>query len=363
LAVSPNSFQIGAQVELLMDADAFNVYGWLGFDALIIFSPFSFVVDFTAGLALRSGTSTIMGISVTGTLSGPTPWHADGEAHVSILFFDLSVHVSVTIGSAQSNPLPAVNAWVPLLAAIQAQGNWSGALPAGAPQVASLVPPEGAAAPVLVDPAGALTFHETVLPLNQPLTLFGEATLASQSEFDLGALTVGSAAVAYTTITGEFAPGQFEQLSDADKLSLPSFEPMTAGFAAGDNLVAFGKQYDVDIEYETLIVDSVTATRTGVRYPLPLASAVGMVRTGAAARGPLFTTGIHASNPPAGTVPLVTLSSEQYVIAGVDDLSVRADIAAPATKSAAWAALARHLAANPGDRGTLQIVPVYELAA
>jgi hypothetical protein len=363
LAVSSNSFQIGAQVELLMNADAFNVYGWLGFDALIIFSPFSFVVDFTAGLALRSGTSTIMGISVTGTLSGPTPWHADGEAHVSILFFDLSVHVSVTIGSAQSNPLPAVNAWVPLLAAIQAQGNWSGTLPAGAPQVASLVPAEGATAPVLVDPAGVLTFRETVLPLNQPLTQFGEATLASQSEFDLGSLTIGSAAVAYATTTGEFSPGQFEQLSDADKLSLPSFEPMTAGFTAGDSLVAFGKQYDVDIEYETLIVDSVTATRVGVRYPLPLASAVRMARTGAAARGALFTTGIHASNPPAGTAPLVTLSAEQYVIAGVDDLAMRADIAAPATKSAALSALNRHLAVNPGDRGTLQIVPMYELAA
>ncbi len=363
LAVSSNSFQIGAQVELLMDADAFNVYGWLGFDALIIFSPFSFVVDFTAGLALRSGTSTIMGISVTGTLSGPTPWHADGEAHVSILFFDLSVHVSVTIGNAQSNPLPSANAWVPLLAAIQAQGNWSGALPPGAPQVASLVPPEGAAAPVLIDPAGALTFRETVLPLNQPLTQFGEATLASQSEFDLGTLTVGSATVPYATITGEFAPGQFEQLSDADKLSLPSFEPMTAGFTAGDSLVAFGKQYDVDIEYETLIVDSVTATRAGPRYPLPLASTLGMARTGAAARGALFTTGIRASNPPAGTAPLVTLAAEQYVIAGVEGLAVRADIAAPTTKTATLAALTRHLAANPGDQGTLQIVPLYELAA
>jgi hypothetical protein len=304
-----------------------------------------------------------MGISVAGTLSGPTPWHADGEAHVSILFFDLSVHVSVTIGNAQSNPLPAVNAWVPLLAAIQAQGNWSGALPAGAPQVASLVPPEGAAAPVLVDPAGALTFREKVLPLNQRLTLFGEATLESQSEFDLGTLTVGNARVAYTTITGEFAPGQFEQLSEADKLSLPSFEPMIAGFTAGDSLVGFGKQYDVDIEYETLIVDSVTATRPGLRYPLPLASVLGMARTGAAARGALFTTGIHASNLAAGTAPIVTLEVEQYVIAGVDDLKVRADIAAPATKSAALSALARHLASNPSDRGTLQIVPVYELAA
>lgn len=364
LAVSSNTFQIGAHVEALLDAHAFNVYGWLGFDALIIFSPFSFVVDFTAGLALRSGTSTIMGISVTGTLSGPAPWHIDGDAHVSILFFDISVHVSVTIGDPQSNPLPAVNVWVPLLAAIQAQGNWSGTLPPGAPQVVALVPPEGASAPVLIDPAGTLTFRQKVVPLDQPITKFGEASPDQQSEFDLGALIIGTTATPYATITDEFARGQFEQLSDADKLSIPSFEPMVAGFTVGDSAIAFGKQYDVDIQFETLIVDSVTAPiRSGVRYPLLRSAVLAMARSGAAARGALFTTGIHASDPPAGTPPLVGLSAETYVIAGVDDLAARPDLSAPASKGSALAALNRHLAANPGDRGTLQIVPVHELAA
>ena len=146
LAVSSNTFQIGAHIEALLNAGSFNVYGWLGFDALIIFSPFSFIVDFTAGLALRSGTSTIMGITVDGTLSGPTPWHVEGDAHVSLLFFDVSVHVSVTIGNAQSNPLPLANAWTPLAAAIATAANWTGAVPPGAPQVVSLAPPSDAAA-------------------------------------------------------------------------------------------------------------------------------------------------------------------------------------------------------------------------
>jgi hypothetical protein len=51
------------------------------------------------------------------------------------------------------------------------------------------------------------------------------------------------------------------------------------------------------------------------------------------------------------------------VIAGVDDLAARTDIVAPSTKGAAFAALARHLSANPTDRGTLQVVPVHELVA
>jgi hypothetical protein len=363
LAVSSNSFQVGAHVELLLDADVFNVYGWLGFDALIVFSPFSFVVDFNAGLALRSGSSTIMGISVSGVLSGPTPWHAEGDASISILFFDISVHVSATIGPAQSNPLPSKNAWIPLAAAIQAQGNWSGSLPPGAPQVVTLLPPDKTA-PVLIDPAGALTFRQKVLPLNQPITKFGEATPDQQSEFDLGTVTLGGVATPYTAVNDEFSRGQFEQLADGDKLSIASFEPMIAGFVVSDSAIAFGKQYDVDIEFETKIVDSVSArSRFGRRYGLKRMSVLAMARSGSAATGALFTTGIHASDPMPGTPPLVALGAEQYVIAGVDDLAMRADITAPVTKGAALSALARHLSANPSARGTLQVVPTHELVA
>lgn len=362
LAVTSNSFQLGAKLEIYIGADAFNVYGWLGFDALIIFSPFSFIVDFTAGLALRAGTSTIMGISVNGTLSGPTPWHAEGEAHVTILFFDIGVHVSVTVGDAQSNPVQPVNAWTPLAAAIQAQGNWSGALPPGAPRVAALAPPEKDAAPVLVDPAGTLTFRQKVLPLNQAITKFGEAAPDQQGEFDLTGVTLGGADTPFTTINDEFAPGQFQKLSDADKLSLPSFEPMTAGFTVSDAAVDFGKQYDVDVEFETFIVDSPSVSRRANRYPLLRGHLVAMARAGAAARGDLFTTGLHGSDPAPGTPSKVTLDAETYVIAGVDDLGVRSDISGPTTKSAAFAALAKHVAANPAERGALQVVPEHELA-
>jgi hypothetical protein len=365
LAVSSNTFQLGAKVEMYLGAGSLNVYGWMGFDALIIFSPFSFVVEFTAGLALRSGTSTIMGITVDGKLSGPTPWHAEGAAHVSILFFDVSVHVSVTIGDGQSNPLPTTNVWTPLAAAIALAANWSGALPAGAPQVATLAPPEGTAAPVLIDPAGTLTFRQKVVPLNQAITLFGEGTLQGQSEFDLGVVTLGGVGTPYTVVTEEFAPGQFQNLSDSDKLSAPSFEPMPAGFSVSDGAVTFGKQYDVDIEFETFIVDSVTArSRPGVRYGLTRVATLAMAKSGAAARGALFTTGIHASDPAPGTPPLVALTgAETYVIAGIDDLTVRADLTAPASKGAVMAALARHIAEAPEDEGILQVVPVHELAA
>lgn len=361
LAVTSNSFQLGAHLEIYIGVSSFNIYGWLGFDALIIFSPFSFIVDFTAGLALRSGTSTIMGISVAGSLSGPTPWHVEGEAHFSILFFDIGVHVSATIGNAQANPRPAINAWTPLLAAIQAQGNWNGALPAGAPQVVTLAPPERSAAPVLIDPAGTLTFRQKVVPLDQAITKFGEATPDQQAEFDLTAVTLGGTNTAFSSVDDEFAPGQFRQLSDGDKLSLPSFEPMVSGFAVSDGAVDFGKQYDVDIVIETVIVDSPKKSRLAPNYALLRGHVVAMSRAGAAARGALFTTGIHGSDPAPGAQQLVAIDAEQYVVAGVDAMDARTDISGPASKGAVYAALAAHLAANPADDGRLQVIPMYEL--
>jgi hypothetical protein len=363
LAVTSNTFQIGAHLELYAGSGSFNVYGWLGFDALIIFSPFSFIVDFTAGLALRAGTSVIAGISVVGKLSGPTPWHVEGEAHFSVLFFDISIHVSVTWGESQTNPLPSTNAWTPLGAALQAQGSWSGALTPGTPQVVGLSAPEGTAAPVLIEPSGVLTLRQKVLPLDQKLTKFGEAVPDQQDEFDLTAVTLGGNPTPYTTITDLFARGQFAMLSDADKLSLPSFEPMIAGCTVGDQQVAVGTAYQVDIEFETFIVDSVTApARNAPRYPLKRAQLMAMSQTGAAARSTLRSAGLGKFAPDPRAPALVGLDDEQYVIAGTDDLHQRNDISPPTTKGGAFAALSSHLANHPEDGGRLQVVPLYELA-
>jgi hypothetical protein len=363
LAVTPNSFQMGAHLEIYIGAGSFTIDGWLGFDTLLIFSPFSLEVDFSAGLALKSGNSTLMGITVDGKLTGPTPWHAEGNANISVLFFSLSVHVSVSIGDPQSNPIPQINPWTPLLAAIKAQGNWSGALPSATPAVAKYSSPEKADAPVLIDPAGALTFRQKVLPLNQIIAKFGNATPDQQTEFNLSGVTIGGATAAFANVADEFSPGQFANLSDGDKLSLPSFEPMVAGFTVSDGAVAFGKQYDVDIEFETIIIDTPVLSRFVGRKSLVRSAAIAMCRAGAAANGSLYTKGLHASEPDPRDARLVSLDAEQYVIGGVDDMQVRSNISAPTTKSAAFAALARHVAANPDQQGQLQVIPAYELLA
>ena len=69
--------------------------------AALAISPF--IVDFTAGIALRSGESVIMGISVAGTLSGPTPWHIAGSFSFDVLFWSVSESFSTTFGESARN--------------------------------------------------------------------------------------------------------------------------------------------------------------------------------------------------------------------------------------------------------------------
>jgi hypothetical protein len=82
-AVTSNTVQFGARAELYAEACGFNVYGYIGFDALFQFSPFYFIISFEAGFALRMGTSVICGISVSGSLAGPTPWDVKGDASIT----------------------------------------------------------------------------------------------------------------------------------------------------------------------------------------------------------------------------------------------------------------------------------------
>ena len=363
-AITSNSFQFGAKAELYAGVSAFNVYGWLGFDALFIFKPFSFIIDFTAGLALRSGDSTLLGISVDGTLSGPTPWHVDGDAHVTLLFFDISVHVSVTWGDSNQVQAPPVDAWPQLQAALQNIQNWSGSLPSGVPEPVTLSTPTADTTQIYVDPSGVLTMRERVLPLNQTLTKFGEAVPGPQTTFTLDGVQLGSQSAAFSLVTDKFAPGQFEDMSDQDKLSRPSFDDGVAGFSVGAGQLSFGQQFGLDLQYADIYIDDKHSPPPIKRIYTPAAAQqLAWATSNGAASSPLRAAAMGKYAPPAAAAQLVTLLPEQFIVANTTDLTQRSDITGPVSKGEAYRALASHLANNPSEEGQLQVMPLHELAA
>jgi hypothetical protein len=363
-AVTSNSLQFGALAEVYAEAGGFNIYGWLGFDALLIFVPLSFTVDISAGVALRRGTSTIAGIKLHGTLSGPRPWHIEGEACLSVLFFDVCVPVNKSFGEDQHVSIPPVDPWPDLRDALQNSQNWNAVLPSGVARAVSLVAASDSTL-VLLDPVGGAEVREKVLPLNRPITKVGEATPLGPNEYDVTGVQVGAhAAATWGTTTDFFARANFEDLTDAEKLSIPSFERMDAGVGIASSAVNVGSGINMNVTYETLIIDldSPWATRPSPRFPLRQSALLAMVRGGAAARSSFRNTGDAKF---AGATPQsAILGDEGFVIASTADLTVSGAFGGgqPMTKGDANLALKLHLADHPEDRALLQVIALHEAA-
>ncbi|HSK62181.1 MAG TPA: DUF6603 domain-containing protein, partial [Pyrinomonadaceae bacterium] len=165
-AVTSNTAQFGAKLELYAAAWKFNVYGFLSFDVLFQFNPFYFVAEITAMLALRIGSSSIASLKLTLTLEGPTPWKAAGSAQFKICwFFTLKVRFNKTFGEARNTTLPDVTV-LPLLAeALRANDNWEGELPSSRHRLESVREAAELTTRLVVHPVGTLKVSQKVVPL------------------------------------------------------------------------------------------------------------------------------------------------------------------------------------------------------
>jgi len=365
-AVTSNTAQVGAQLELRV-GDGAGLHGWLGFDALFVFDPFSFVVDISAGVDLVVGGSTVMTIHLNATLSGPTPWHANGNASIDCFFFSISVPFDVRWGSDEGVSLPAVDVRTPLIAALGDTRNWTAAAPADRELAATLravTPPKISGTDsqvILAHPFSRLAVRERLVPLDVRVDKFGNAAPAKWNQFRIVSGQLNSATVTPDNVQDYFARAQFIDMSNDEKLSRPSFELLDAGAAFGSNDVKPGASSPLEVRYETLIIDDpLLPSRRGPLYRLGENRFFSQLPIGAAGRSKVWTTGARKYVEPA-TISAVNIRQPSYVIAGTDDLAPRDDLLAAATsRLEAEQRLADHLAANPADRGTLQVVPAQE---
>ncbi len=364
-AVTSNSAQVGASAELYAEAAGFNVHGWVGFDAIFIFTPFSFRTDISAGVAFRRGNSTMATVHLDATLTGPSPFHAWGEACLSLLFFDACVPFDATFGPTQQIEPPARDPWDVLEPAVRDPRNWSVELPPGARTVVALRKPAPDSTLVLLDPAGSATFRQKVVPLNFAIDKFGEATPTGPGHYDVSSVRVENVALAgneRTSVQDMFARGQYRKMSDQEKLSIPSFEPLDSGIRIAERGVSRGQPLGRDVQYETVIIDSEWESRTDPkRYHPTRDHQIAMLGASAKVRSLIENTGYAKFGPAPNSDPQFQLDDEQYQIVLTDDLSPDgAILSAPTTQGRARDALQAHLAKNPQDRGKYQVVPTHE---
>lgn len=253
LALTSNTAQFGARVDLHVQAAGFTLDAYLYFDALFQFSPFAFWVDVGAMAALKYKGHSLVGVKFDMSLSGPTPWRVRGTATFEILCFDVTVDFDHTFGRREAPPPPAVAHVRPmLLEALRDVRNWSGVVQAH--PLVTLRDVAGMGEQLLVHPLSALTVSQRVAPLGTKIDRFGNAAPADGDLFTLEVVGADGD-LRVTPVTDQFAPAQFRDMSDAEKLAGPAFVAMQSGLtlAADEIDFPYDPALDVDMTYETAV--------------------------------------------------------------------------------------------------------------
>jgi hypothetical protein len=366
-ALTPNTVQFGARAELYAKSSGFSIQGEIGFDVLIQFDPFHFLADFYAQVQLKRGSRNLFKVRIEGSLDGPRPLHIKGKATFEILWWDYSVRFDTTLVEGELPPLPEpIDIMPQLKAALGNSGSWVGHLPEGQRPMVTLRTNQGTPNDVLLHPLGTLTVKQSIVPLNLDISKFGQTVPSGARRFTIRSISPSGQEQTVQPVEEFFAPAQFIEMSDDDKLSRPSFESMAAGVSIGSNAVAFTDNSDdwleVDaIEFETKIIDkekneSRQSDPTHPLYRLIPELLAKQALFGAAGNYDLHRTGQAKYRT---TIGKHRVAKEGWSIVATDDLSVATD--KPTSYSEAAQALRKLKQENPAKAASLKILRLSEL--
>jgi hypothetical protein len=345
----------------------FNIYGMLGLDALFIFDPFSFSVKLQATLALRHNTSILYGIHFAGMLSGTTPWHVEGEVSFGILFATITIGFSTTWGDAapgivkETEDLKAL-----ILGELDKAANWKPIIPEfNNIHVTVRTLREDEEVPLLIHPFGAIAFAQRALPLNLDIKKYGNRKPLHDNEtnFSITNVKIGTDDLGFEPEKELFAIGNYQPLSEAEKLSRKSFERLDGGVVISDSgkltlaqttLAPSELNYELDYTYD----DDPVITSVIVKFPH--GAFTKMVRNAAASESNLSWK--YANKSPLNAPVKTKVFDHTYTVASNDnmkefDANLRAGSYAEVLES-----LNNIVKNKPGMADELQIVGTHELA-
>jgi hypothetical protein len=345
-AVTTNSVQLGAHVEMGGDIGVADISGYFGFDALVVSSPhFAFLLDVGAGLTVHVMGATVAGVQLQLHLEGPAPWHAQGTAEVEVLLSSVPIDVGpFTWGDADNPPpLPVDPRQLAHDALHNNPGAWQALTPADSDRVVRLKPAPPSDVEVTVHPMGLFDVRQHAIPLETVITRVGAHPVPEgQRRVHLGVPLVNEApAGALSEVTDLFSAGVFLDLEDDQKLSRPAFEPMPAGarIRPPGEVLDFNAARETDLRYETFVCDdeAMRGRHSVATKDLLIASAAAFaLAAGSAGRSALRARSRYASEPD----PLVLADAGEVQVRSKADLSLVAGAATVIYTHAAEAPLA-----------------------
>ena len=372
-ALTANTVQFGARAELYAAAAGFSIHGEIAYDVLIQLDPFQFLADFRAQLQLKRGSSNLFKVRVEGALAGPRPLHIKAKATFEILWWDVSIRVDKTLVGGEKPPLPQPIDVLPRLKeALGNPGNWLSQLPDGQRPMVTLREKPRTATEVLLHPLGTLTVKQGIVPLDLDISRFGQAAPAGARRFTISSVSLGGQSQTTQPVKEFFAPAQFFEMSDDEKLSRPSFEPMAAGMSIGSQEFMFSADdndwLEVEaIEFETITVDRdrKESRRSGAEdlYRLSAELFAKQARYGAAGASAIRRSGKAKYR---ATVGKHRIAKEGWSIVATDELTVQpipgVEADKPVIYSEAAQALRKLKQQDPAKAGGLKILRLSELS-
>jgi hypothetical protein len=361
-AVTSNTAQFGARVEAYFGLSALNVSGHLAFDALFVFAPFHFVIEISASLSVKVFGVGLFSVGIGGTLEGPTPWHVLGHGSISLLFWDIDVDFETTWGDSRTDQLEPVEVLQLVTDELGKPGAWKAVLPDSNKLMVTLRElPEGGTAGMVLHPTGLLRISQSAVPLDLKLDKVGNRKPSDVNRVISTPSTPGLTRSddAYE----QFAPAQFRNFSDAEKLSQPAFGPEKSGLVltAGDQDSRTHGMVKRVVRYEEIIIDN-EFKRHQKSYVMLLPGLFEFfMNANAAAKLSISASSKKLVQP---FEEKVVVSEAAYAVAFQADNTVfSADTASFQSAASAHGFVAQLLSDDPTLADTVHVIPAVEVFA
>jgi len=371
-AITSATLGFGAKLELYAKAGKFSIEGYLGFDTLFIYSPFSFEVELGGGVAVKAGGKTLLSISLDMSLDGPTPWHAKGKAKFKILFFEVKVKFDKKWGKKKKATLPSVDPWPDLEEALKNKKSWSGALPEEQHNPVQIRLVENTGTEIVVFPTGFLEIRQNILPLGVKITKYKNTKPAGDiSQFDISHVYITKhndeeylEDLDIEPALDYFARPQYQEMSDSEKLSSPAYEKLESGKRCQANDISISPERDYLLVYETEVIDENKCARRLDPSPCIWMMSKFLMKGGIAAYAPIMNSGSTKYRVPV-ILPKGGLVEEAYAIVNTSDMTLVESEEIPNNGNSTYVqkhqSMEQYLTNHPEQVGEIQIVPQSEV--
>lgn len=255
VALTTNTLQLGAALELVAEVSGCGLRGFLEFDALVQYSPFRFVADMSGGIALRAFGRTLIGVSLAFHLEGPAPYLARGRGSIDLFLFEVSFDFEIGWGSSAPQVVGR-DVGKDLRKALEEPAAWRSRGSGRKTFELTTQSEKALDDATVVDAYGTVSVRQEIVPLGVEIQRYGGVPVPAQ-RWDLadGAFAEGEPAEHTVEIRADFAPGMFvPSRSDDESMTKEAFVRLRAGLELHPQAAAGPEFRPADLAWEERVL-------------------------------------------------------------------------------------------------------------